>query len=216
MTPLYHIAYYFLLPGILLPFIWIVYQKKKTLKTYEERRSKRNKFRDTDADSRESTAKSIKKYQTIMIVLFLILLPLWHVTTTMYCDHGMHRELWGKSGYLGPAYSISDPVQESIGPSYDIERVKSQMKEAPKMWGYEQVNEAIDFDELTKLPGSLAVYRIRLQRLVVTYTYLSPYPIIKTFGFMIKLVESEPVFMLMSKDTLIFPQNPNSAGRVIL
>ncbi|MFW5904257.1 MAG: hypothetical protein ACOCTK_02195 [Candidatus Saliniplasma sp.] len=214
MEALYLPTYYFIIPGVLLGFIWHIYHEKKTLDTYDERKRKSETFGDKEADSREALREKIKKYQIVLIVLILILLPSWHVATTYYTDYGVHKELRGSTGVFGPLYEQHDPVGQSIGPSYDVDGITAQMKEDQNIWRYEQLDEAIDFSDLTRVPGSLAVYRLIDNRIIVTYTYLAPYPLVKTFGFVIKDIQGEETFILINKDTIIFPQSPHKAGDV--
>ncbi|MGM0510134.1 MAG: hypothetical protein ACQESD_03290 [Thermoplasmatota archaeon] len=134
----------------------------------------------------------------------------------MYSDNEIHRELYGGTGAKGPAYAYQDPVIYSLGPSYDVQEIESKMKDKPNRWHYEQIDEAVDIDNLTRYPGSLAVYRLLRDRVIVTYTYLSPCPMIRTFGFVIKEVDGEELFLLIDQDTIIFPGNPTKADRVLL
>jgi len=216
MYILYVVAYYLLMPGVILPFVWYIHQEKVTLDTYEKKRKATKKYGEKDADSREALVKKIKRFEIVFLIAVMILLPSLHLTTSMYCDNEIHRELYGGTGVKGPAYAYQDPVLFSLGPSYNIDKVESKMKEKPDIWHYEQIEEAIDLDDLTRYPGSLAVYRLLRQRVIVTYTYLSPYPIIKTYGFVVKQVDGEELFILMKKDTIIFPENPSKAGKILL
>lgn len=216
MEAVYLIAYYFLLPAVIIPLAWHIYQEKKTLDMYEEKKKIINDFRSKEEISRKSLIKKIKAYQIILFILIIIILSSWHVTAVFYTDYGMHRELYGSTHPItGPAYAMQDPVTNSIGPSYDVDEVISEMKDMPERWDYEQIDDGVDFDELTKYPGALAVYRMERGRIVVTYTYVSPFPMVRTFGFQIKEVAGEDIFILMREDTIIFPQSPHGAGEVL-
>jgi len=216
MEAIYLIAYYFLLPIIIIPLAWHIYQEKKTLDMYEEKKETGKYFGYKEDVSRKDLIKKIKLYQIILLILIIVLLSSWHATTALYTDYGMHRELYGGVHPItGPAYAMQNPVTHSLGPSYDVDEIISEMKEMPERWDYEQLDEKINFDELTKYPGSLAVYLMLRERIVVTYTYTSPFPIVRTFGFMIKEVAEEDVYVLMRDDTIIFPQSPHGAGEVL-
>lgn len=76
-------------------------------------------------------------------------------------------------------------------------------------WFIEDIQEFIDFEHLTRYPGELAVYRLRKtwEHIVITYTYYSPVPIMRIYGF--NLIEDE-VF-LDTEETIVYPMDPGRA-----
>lgn len=104
-----------------------------------------------------------------------------------------------------------DPVIYQIKPTYDINSVKDKMEKYPNSFHPEIVYDAIDINELTKIPGKMAVYRLGGDRILVTYTYLSPYPIVK--GFAINLFEyEEKIDYTVEEETFVYPEYPGKAG----
>ncbi len=167
--------------------------------------------------TREEQRKAKKNaYKTIVIFVIIILcLPLWGITASELAERQIRREVIGGTVF---SPTIVDPVIHSLGPSYDTHEIIEEMEANPQRWQTEGIKERVDFDELTSVPGRLAVYRLR-NRIILTYTYLAPFPIVRSFGFQYQEVEgpdgeTELQFLVEREETYLFPFNPGSAGDI--
>lgn len=96
---------------------------------------------------------------------------------------------------------------------YRIEETEDKLEVYEKLptyesWFIEDVREAIDLERLTRFPGRLSVYYLDKadigNLLLITYSYLSPLPITRTFTFLIYEGEAS----LDQENTIIYPLNP--------
>lgn len=122
------------------------------------------------------------------------------------------EEGWSITHEDGIWWILSDEEEKK----YRIEETESRYEiyERPPLWRnwfIEEVREEVDLDRLTRLPGRLAVYFLekrspRERFLVVTYNYLSPLPITRTFAF--SVFENEAFFV--EEDIIIYPEDPSN------
>ncbi len=200
------VLYYVIFPvGCVTAFIYIrgTSREIRYLRTFKEEERR-------EADIQHMLNK-LRKYEAIFVVFLIAFLPLWSHSASIYADSMMHNEYRGGLTAMGRAYGSLDPVKSQLGPSYDIEHIKKSMEEKPGFWMPEEVEEQIDLDKLTRVPGRLALYRLKDRRYVVVYTYMAPYPIIKSYGF---YQTTDYELVLLSEKTTIFPLSPNRAGKV--
>ncbi len=76
-------------------------------------------------------------------------------------------------------------------------------------WFIEGVREDVDLESLTRIPGRLGVYHLNKRDagefLVITYSYLSPLPITRTFIFLVVNEEAS----LYQERTIVYPSDPS-------
>lgn len=220
--PFLKIVYYVAFPAIFFIGIWLIHKRGKDIKNIKH-------LRRSDKIKKEEYVKKmksrIKKYEALFLISLLLFSAGWNVVTSTYCDYAMHSQMSGGTGPKGPAYANIDPVQRSLGPSYDTDKIIKKMEESPDVWFPEDVKEQVDLDELTMMPGHLAVYRLKNYRYILTYTYAAPYPVVKAYGFLIHDEEVETsgntsttqeTLLLMKEQTIIYPEDPNLANDFIM
>ncbi|MFO8109978.1 MAG: hypothetical protein R6U17_05590 [Thermoplasmata archaeon] len=156
-----------------------------------------------------------KKSIVLFTVLILICLPLWGFSASGIAETRVREERIGGSLF---SPTIIDPVQSSLGPTYDTDEVIQQMQEDPR-WKFNEISERVDLDELTSVPGRIAVYTLKDYRIILTYTYLTPFPMVRAFGFNyqeIETAEGETVlhFLVEREETYLFPLNPGDIGKI--
>ncbi|MFW6305036.1 MAG: hypothetical protein ACOC1V_04600 [Candidatus Saliniplasma sp.] len=197
-----NIIYFIALPLAIILIIWNVLQELRYL---DYLRDVNWTKKDEKQKKMISIVKKVNKFAAIFLILILILFPLWNFTASVTLDLNMHSErvYVPDAGAYPP---LMDPVVDKIGPTYDTEYVVEQMEESPRRWLPEEVERYVDIEDLTKIPGRLAVYRFRGDRYLITYTYLAPYPIIQTYGFTIReTVEGEEQLVLTNEQTILYP-----------
>ncbi len=153
----------------------------------------------------------IKKVQTAMVVFFLIFVPTIALSSGSMTEINMHREEFYYTGPLGGYLVTRDPVRETIGPSFNTEWVIEQMKKDPSEWYTGQVLAQVDLKKIGKIPGRMKVYRMDFRtknEIIITYTYISPIPITRVFGFRISLDGEEA--NLVRRGTVIYPMDPGN------
>lgn len=195
-------------PIVLIGVLW--YEKNKFDFFKASSMSKKLKWRETIS----SQLKRIKRYEVITIFILLLVLPSWGYFASEVSDTQMHREMRGGTGPMGSAYSVRDPVIESLGPSYDTGSIINEMRSKPDIWLPHKFDEMVDLNDLTDIPGRLAVYRLYGSRYVLTYTYLAPYPIMRAFGFQVIEGDGELLILSQIEKTIVFPNDPGTASRV--
>ena len=218
------IIYYLLAPLICLILGWEIRKEKIYLSfaADEEKelensfeglaRSRRDKIHEKHDDIIKSSYNRIKRLQVYLVIALLIIIPTWHIVTADLVHEMSHVEKVTPVGLgAGGALGEIDPVRYEIKPSYDIDSVKKQMKENANIYKPDIVFNVIDIDDLTTIPGKLGVYRMMNNRILVTYTYLSSYPIMKAFAII--LTEDDPgQSYLAYEETFVYPDSPSSTS----
>ena len=162
-----------------------------------------------------SILKKINKFAVLFLILILVFLPLWNFTASVTLDQNIQSE---RAHVPGGYPVMTNPVSQRIAPTYNTDQALQEMEENPSIWLPEQVKEHVDLEELTSLPGRIAIYRLRGGRYIITYTYLAPYPIMRTYGFEIREIldeetnEEQIELVLMKEKTYIYPdiaRNPD-------
>lgn len=209
---MYDLIYFIPFPIIPTIFIWLILREKKHMGYSGD--IDRTDLEDKE-DAVRTSRKKILTYTKVFAVVFLLFLPLWSFSASENTESNIRHEIFQMGGLRGSVTGVRDPVRYSIGPMYDIEKVKEKMEENSNRWLPDQVEDHIDLDELTRVPGRLGVYwlsgdRDRPKRYVITYTYLAPYPVTKIIGF--KIIEFEGTQLHLEFEgerTFIYPENPS-------
>ncbi len=216
--------YYLLIPLISLIIIWEIKKEKiyfcfacneeENLEGGVINLGKKEQDRIYDRHDKiiKNSYKKMKRFQVYLIIALIISIPVWHLVTVNIVHEDAHFK---KVNPIGPdsggGMGEIDPVIYQIKPTYDISSVKEKMEKYPKSFRPEIVYEAIDIDDLTRIPGKMAVYRLGDSRILVTYTYLSPYPVVR--GFAINLFEyEEDIDYIVEEETFVYPESPGDAG----
>lgn len=199
------VIYYTGLPIILSIALLSIWNEAKRFKfiTVLTRKDPSQKFFD-----QKEALDNIKTYTLVFVIVLILYLPIWSHSASMVSEDHMHHELNYMSGPMGTTFAVRDPVIRSLGPSYDTDKILEQMREEPDRWMPDKVSDHVDLNSLTNIPGRLAVYVLREGRYIITYTYISPYPIIKGYGFTYEGDQME----LVSERTFIYPSYPGSTS----
>ncbi|MFO7791858.1 MAG: hypothetical protein R6W73_02610 [Candidatus Saliniplasma sp.] len=185
------IIYLITLPIIIIYIIWKISQEEKYLDYIKD-------VDWTDVEKKRKKMYSIlretNRYALIFLISLLLILPLWSYSSSVILDRNMHKERIHVPGAAYPP--LLDPVSQELGPTYDVDGALEEMEENPRVWLPDEVNRHLDMDDLTKIPGRLAIYRFTGDRYLITYTYLAPYPIIETYGFNTREIEEHYISSL--------------------
>ncbi|MBS3813879.1 hypothetical protein KGY63_00660 [Candidatus Bipolaricaulota bacterium] len=165
----------------------------------DNRECKENKEKREQAENKRYWLK------IIFVVILIVFLSSWHLVTSELADIRMRTEI--EFGF-GGVYT-ENPVVVSLGPTYDVSKVIEIMKSKKERWLPGKVKEVVDLESLTNFKGIIAVYRTYDQRYIITYTYLSPYPLIKSFGFKyVKTDDDQLKIIKKDKRTIFYPLSP--------
>lgn len=205
LPALYYILYFAGLPLILIYFFVKLRSEKEFIQFFSDLNT-----RDTE-ENIDNEGKSRKRYRATKITFLVILLAFlgsWHYIASEVTHLRMVREL--KFG-AGGIYN-EKTVVVSLGPTYDVKSVTNTIKEKKERWLPEKVEKVVNLESLKKRKGRIAVYRTYDRRYVITFTYLLPYPVIKSYGFQYVKTEGGKL-KIIKKDqkTVFYPLNP---GRV--
>lgn len=208
---LYLAIYYIPFFIILAIFIWLIYKEKRYLEFSVG--MDRTHWEDQDI-SVEGCVVKIKRYTLVFIVVIILFLPAWSFSVSEVTETDIRNERFYLTGGKGTVTGVRDPVKYSIGPTYDIEKVKSKMEEGSNRWVPDQLEEHLDLDELTDVPGRLGIYWLRgdkerPERYVVSYTYLGPYPVVDLYGFKITGEGTDLHLEYVGEQTFIYPEKPS-------
>ncbi|MBS3786655.1 hypothetical protein KGY79_00500 [Candidatus Bipolaricaulota bacterium] len=202
LTFIYFIVYFFGLPLILLYFYLRFRSQREFINFFgslNSTYSKKNKER------REIAEEKRYRLRIIFVIILIVFLFSWHFITSELADIRMRREM--EFG-LGGVYS-ENPIVVSLGPTYNVSEVIDTMNKKEERWLPDKVKEVVDLENLTNFKGKIAVYRTYDQRYIITYTYLLPYPIIKSFGFKyVKTDDGRLKIIKKDKRTIFYPLGP--------
>jgi len=214
------LTYYVITPAIFLIICWQLRKEKRYLYFVctegKKLKGATKRFRDYDKEknlkSNDDTLKKsyekIKKLQIYLVIALIIILPLLNfITADLAHEHAHITKVEPTGMDAGSMLGERDPVMFEIKPSYDIGSIKEKMKEESKTFRPYIVFKSINIDELTKVPGKMAVYRLIDNRILITYNYISPCPIMK--GFAIRLYEDgEDITYSVNQKTYVYPDFP--------
>ncbi len=141
-----------------------------------------------------SFIKKLNRYGVIFLVVMIVSLPVWSFSSSVLLDMHMHGERVDVPGAAYPP--LMDPVDDKIGPTYDVDYVIEKMEESPRRWLPSEVERHVDIKEMTRLPGILTVYRFTRNRYLITYSYIAPFPITETYGFRVRDPIEQHIFSL--------------------
>lgn len=204
----YYIIYFLGLPIILIYF----YRRIKSHKSYInffDSLDKDFKDQESNLDRKKQEERKASKTKIIFIVILVVFIFSWHFTASEVADQSMKRELkFGAGGMY-----FKNPVVVSLGPTYNVDEALNTMENKENIWLPKKINEVVDLEKLTKNKGRIAVYRTYDERYLLTYTYLSPYPIIKVYGFQyLKKENGEIKIIRKDQKTIYYPMNPGGIG----
>ncbi len=206
------IGYYFLFPIVFIILSFYLYRYRHDLKALSN-------LEDKDKVIKKSIHVSysrIKKIEALFVICILIFIPFTYFLTASFSDTMMHREERGGTSAFGRSYPIMDPVVYEIEPTEDLEKLKNKMNDSVSIWHPEDVLKQIDLDRLDRFPGKFSAYRLRDSRLVITFQYVSPIPIIKSYGFSLVPVNDTERPLLMREESITYPYNPDDVSRVLV
>ena len=149
----------------------------------------------------------IKKLQIYLIIALIILLPMWNFAADYTANSSVHSEII--SGGLHP--QKRDPVVFEISPTFDIDKVYRKIENNPSKFRPELIKKVVSLDELTRYPGRLAIYRLRDNRIIITYSYIGMYPVIKGYGF--QFLENGKI-VIQRETTVVYPFNPSEVSNL--
>lgn len=189
------IIYLITVPIVITVISWKILQESRYL---DYMRDVERTHADRKKDEMFSVIKKMNKFGTVFLVVMLISLPIWNVSSAFIMDMHMHGERVDVPGAAYPP--LLDPVDDKIGPTFDVDYVIERMEESPRRWLPSEVNRHVDIEKMTRLPGILAVYRFTRDRYLITYTYIAPFPITETYGFRVRDPIEEHIFSLERDD----------------
>ncbi|MFB6215175.1 MAG: hypothetical protein ABEI54_04815, partial [Candidatus Bipolaricaulia bacterium] len=176
MSILYYLLYFAGLPAIII-FSFLKLRSKREFINFFSNLNTRET--EENVKSQRGASKRYRKSKITFIIMLIAFLGSWHYITSEVADFRMRRELkFGASGLFRES-----PVVLSLGPTYDVGGAVKTIKQNRDRWLPEKVNQVINLDKLSKRTGRIAIYRTYDQRYIITFTYLLPYPVIKSFGF---------------------------------
>lgn len=201
------ITYYVVLPLVFIYPIIVIIKKKNYLKGTVF-------FSKGREDSSKPIIKksffSIQRFKIFFVIYILIFIPLTHLNSTELMDRHIQID---RSPAPGPGEGvIYNPVPNwgKIGPYFDTNEVLREMRREPERWHLENITDELDFDEISRIPGRLTAYyqqKVYWDYIILTYSYLSPLPITRVYGF--RIIEDEA--FLRYEDTIVYPMSPDQA-----
>jgi len=200
-----YLVYYVVLPlGVILLIREILVRKNyiRSLRSYGDERTEKNE------ETIEKNRAYLRKLQIFLVIFVLISLPALNFTFYSLQEITIDRERIYRGGF-GQSV-VRSPLQEKIGPSRDVDSVLEGMEESSRDWHVREIKDEIDFDELTKFPGRLTAYYLEKRhpierQIVITYSYYSPSPITRVYGFEI----FDDTAYLEEEKTIVYPLDPS-------
>jgi len=207
------LMYYFVVPIVVFSLLWEIRKEKNYIQFMKdivmEGGGKSYGVRGKFADMREEKQKKLfnnsldrlKRLQIYLIIALIIMLPLWNFAADYRANTSVHSEITGG----GISVQKRDPVMHYIGPTFDIDSVYKKLEEKPNIYRPNLINKVVNLNELTTYPGRLAVYRLLDNRIIITYSYLGVYPVIKAYGF--QFIEEKGI-VVQRETTVVYPLSP--------
>lgn len=200
-----YIVYYLVFPlAVLLP-IFLTWKNKELIKGVSIFSFGRE---ESSSGVLREKVSSMKNLQVVLVVAILLFVPVMNFTTSAIQDRVIQRDFGTGEGLGRGAEYNPVPDWGKVGPSYDTDAVIEEMEEYPDRWRLENLREKIDFEEITRMPGRLTVYyqeKLDWDYIIITYTYLSPLPITRLYGFRV----IEDVVALREMETIMYPMDPS-------
>ncbi len=211
ITLLKTLSYYLLFPLILIILTIYLYKLRKQLIAL----LKVQKSNKVIQKSRKKSFSKIKKLEIAFVIIILIFMPFMNIMCSDYFNTMVHREERGGTSFFGRFYRIRDPVVDMIGPTNDLQKLKDKMYENETRWFPDQLTKIVDLKDLNKYPGRFTIYRLLNNRMILAYQYVSPIPILKTFGIISVNYEESTKLLIMKEETYVFPQNPEDGTEIL-
>lgn len=198
----FYILYFLGLPVILLYF----YFKLRHQAGFADFLGGVNGNQGNEGSERTKKAKQkLRRTQVAFAVVLVLFLLSWHLITSDLVDLRFKGEI--KSGPAG--MYTENPVVVSLGPTYDVNETVQTIQEDESRWLPNEVKEVVDLDKLAKKWGRIAVYRTYDQRYVITFTYLAPWPVVKSYGFQyVETENGEQKIIKKERKTVFYPLDP--------
>ncbi len=205
------IGYYLLFPILLLTLGKYLYRYKKDLYALKNL----NKSDDMVRKSIKKSISKIRKLELAFVITILIFMPFMNIMGSNYCNTMVHREARGGTSFFGRFYRIQDPVVSKIGPLDDQDELNSKIYENESRWFPDQLKKIVDLDRLDKYPGRFTIYRLRDNRIILVYQYVSSMPVLKTYGIVLINKDDQTKLLLMKEETYVFPQNLDDGSKIL-
>ena len=211
--------YYFAVPIIVFSLLWEIRKERNYLEFMKdvviegagEGYGVHGKFAKMRDEKQKKLFKQslnrLKKLQIYLVIALVVLLPLWSFAADYRANTSVHQEII--SG--GLHVQTKDPVVFQIGPTYDIEKVYNKIEERPSIYRPDLINKVVSLEQLTSYPGRLAVYRLDNNRVIISYTYLNVYPVLKAYGF--QFTENGGI-IAQGETTVVYPLSPAEVSSV--
>ncbi len=201
---LYYLIYFFGLPVILLYFYFKLRSQKEFINFF---RNRSDDFTGRNEERTSKIEKKRKKTKIAFVIVLVLFLAAWHFVASEIIDIRMSQEV----KFSGMGSYRENPVVISLGPTYDVDRVVETIKRKEDRWLPERIGQVVDLDRLTRYPGRIAAYRTYNRRYIITFTYMLPYPLAKSFGFQfVKTEGGELKIIKKDRRTVFYPFNPGS------
>lgn len=201
---LYYLIYFLGLPVILLYFYYKLRSQKEFINFF---RNRSEDFTDKHEERTSKIEKKRKKVKIAFAIVLVLFLASWHFVASEIIDIRMSQEV----RFSGMGSYKENPIVISLGPTYDVSGTIKTIKTKEDRWLPEKIAQVVNLDNLTGYPGRIAAYRTYDQRYIITFTYLLPYPLTKSFG--VQFVETEAGDLkIIKKDrrTVFYPLNPGA------
>lgn len=208
MMYILYFIYYIVFPfGVFIPILTL-WKKKEFIKGVSEFGMGRG---EQSSPILKENIRYTKKLKVFLVIFLLLFIPVMNFTSSNLTEITMARDRRYFGG-LGQS-RVYNPIKRQIGPRLDANSVIEEMNRDSDYWYTDDIQEQIDFDEITRIPGTMTVYYLdkrEWSHIVITYTYLSPLPITRIYGFRIyeMLIEEEAI--LEVEETIIYPMNPSN------
>ncbi len=198
----FYLLYFFGLPIILIYF----YFKLRHQAGFADFLSTVNGNQGKESSERTEKAKKKRRRTKIIFAIVLVLfLFSWHLITADLVD----LRFKGEVKYGGGGMYTENPVVVSLGPTYNGAEIVRTMKEKESRWLPDQVEKVVDLDKLANSWGRIGVYRTYDQRYVITITYLSPWPVVRSYGFQyVETENGEKKIIKKERKTVFYPLDP--------
>ncbi len=207
-----YLIYYFLIPIVPLILVWMIWKKDgyiRNLKSYGDQRTKKSE------ETIRKNERTLKKLQIGLVIFIVLSIPAINFTFYGIQEESMDRQRVVR-GAFGES-QIFHPLEAQFGPSSDVDSVLESMREDTRLdWHVDEIEETIDLDEISHIPGRLTAYYLtkrepRREKIVLTYSYYSPVPITRIYGFRLLEVDSEEHLDLAEEKTIFYPRDPANA-----
>lgn len=206
------IGYYFLFPIIFIILSFYLYRYRHDLKALSNLENKDKVVK----KSIHVSYSRLRKLEAVFVICILIFIPFTYFLSASFSETMMHREERGGTSVFGRSYPIMDPVVYEIKPTEDLKEMRNKMNDSESIWHPEKILSQVDLERLDKFPGKFSAYRLRDNRIVITFQYISPVPIIKAYGFSLVPVNDTERALLMRVTSITYPSNPDDLSRVLV